>query len=112
MAGMMSGQKFDPDALKPKLQSAITDVLRRQADAGIDIVSDGELGKIGFGIGYYGRRLSGLSTRPLKPGETAIMTLQTGERQEFAEFYKELSFFNALPERAIVSGPIQYIGAQ
>jgi 5-methyltetrahydropteroyltriglutamate--homocysteine methyltransferase len=112
MAEMMSGQKFDLDVLKPKLQSAIIDVLRRQADAGIDIVSDGELGKVGFGIGYYGRRLSGLSTRPLKPGESAIMTLQTGERQEFAEFYRELPFFNALPERAIVSGPIQYIGAQ
>ena len=45
----------------------MVDVLPKQAEAGIDIVSDGELGKIGFGIGYYGRRLSGLSTRPLKP---------------------------------------------
>ena len=110
MAGMMSGQAFDLEAMKPKLQSAVVDVLRKQANAGIDIVSDGELGKIGFGIGYYGRRLSGLSTRPLKPGESAIMTLNTGERQEFAEFYKEMPWFNALPERAIVSGPIRHIG--
>lgn len=110
MASMMSGQAFDLDAIKPKIESAVVDVLRKQADAGIDIVSDGELGKIGFGIGYYGHRLSGLSTRKLKPGESAIMTLQTGERQEFDEFYKELPFFNALPERAVVSGPIQYTG--
>ena len=39
------------------------DLIRKQADAGIDIISDGELGKIGFGFAYYGRRLSGLGTR-------------------------------------------------
>ena len=110
MAGMMSGQSFDLDTVKPKIRSAVVDVLRKQAEAGIDIVSDGELGKIGFGIGYYSHRLSGLSTRKLKPGESAIMTLQTGERLEFADFYKEMPFFTSPPERAIVSGPIQYIG--
>jgi hypothetical protein len=73
--------------------AGIADVLRKQAEAGIDIVSDGELGKIGFGgIGYYGRRMSGLSTRKLKPGEPAFMALDTGERLEFADFYKQLPF--------------------
>ena len=110
MGGMMTGKGADLEALKPRIQSAITDVLRKQADAGIDIVSDGELGKAGFGIGYYGKRLSGLSTRKLKPGESAFMTLQTGERLEFAEFYAQLQFFAATEERAIVSGPIEFIG--
>ena len=96
MMGMMSGKSVDLEAVGPKVHTAIVDVLRKQADAGIDIVSDGELGKIGFGgIGYYGRRLSGLSTRKLKPGEPAFMTLQTGERLEFADFYKELPFMAA-----------------
>ena len=112
MAGMMSGKGVDVEALKPRIRSAIADVLRKQADAGIDIVSDGELGKAGFGIGYYGRRLSGLSTRKLKAGESAFMTLQTGERLEFAEFYAQLPFFASTDERAIVSGPIQFIGEE
>ena len=35
-----------PDSkLLPRLQSAIADVARRQADTGIDIVNDGEFGK-------------------------------------------------------------------
>ena len=84
---MMSGQPPDMDAAGPKIHKAIVDVIRKQADAGIDIVSDGELGKIGFGgLAYYGRRLSGLSNRKLTPGEPAFMALETGERLEFADF--------------------------
>jgi len=110
MQGMMAGQTVDTGALKSMAREAIADVLRKQVRAGIDIVSDGELGKTGFGIGYYGKRLSGLSTRKLKPGESAFMTLNTGERLEFAEFYKELAFLSPTPERAICSGPITFIG--
>ncbi len=110
MAGMMAGKSVDLDSVKPAVRAGVVDVLRSQTEAGIDIVSDGELGKIGFGIAYYGRRLSGLSTRPLKSGESSIMTLHTGERQEFADFYNEMPFFKAPPERAVVSGPIHYIG--
>jgi 5-methyltetrahydropteroyltriglutamate--homocysteine methyltransferase len=109
----MMGQSVDIDAVRPAVRAAIVDVIRKQADAGIDIVSDGELGKIGFGgIGYYGRRLSGLSTRKLKPGEPAFMTLQTGERLEFADFYKELPFMASSPERAVVSDRITYTGGE
>ncbi len=112
MAGFMSGKGADLEALKPGIRSAIADVLRKQAEAGIDIVSDGELGKAGFGVGYYGRRVSGLSTRKLKPGESAFMTLRTGERLEFADFYAQLPFFAPSTERAIVSGPVEFIGEE
>jgi 5-methyltetrahydropteroyltriglutamate--homocysteine methyltransferase len=113
MMGLMSGQPLDFEAARPKIRSAIADVLRKQADAGIDVVSDGELGKIGFGgIGYYGRRLTGLTTRKLKPGEPAYMALQTGERLEFADFYKEMPFLPSSPERAVCSGPIAFQGRE
>lgn len=112
MMGMMSGS-VDLDAARPKVHAAIVDVLRKQADAGIDIVSDGELGKIGFGgVGYYGRRLSGLATRKLRPGEPAYMALETGERIEFAEFYKEMPFMAPPADRSVCTGPIQYMGQQ
>ncbi len=109
---MMSGQKVDLAAARPKIQSSIVDVLRKQTEAGIDIISDGEIGKVGFGRGYYGLRLSGLSTRERKPGEPGFMTLQTGERLEFAEFYKELPFLASGAERTVCSGPIHYIGQE
>src|SRR5262249_55560038 len=85
----------------------------KQADAAIDVISDGELSKFGFGsIAYYGRRLSGLGTRPVKQGEAAFMALQTNERIEFAEFYKDLQFLPAPPARTICNGPVSYIGQQ
>jgi 5-methyltetrahydropteroyltriglutamate--homocysteine methyltransferase len=88
---------------------AMADLVRRQMNTGVDIVSDGELGKLGFGLGYYGKRLTGLSARTLSPGEPGWMSLNTGERVEFAEFYKELSW-PAPSERVICSGPVLYIG--
>ena len=108
---IVSGRALDIQKLMPLNRSGIVDVARKQAAAGIDVISDGELGKIGFGgVVYYGRRLSGLGSRKLKPGEAPYMALQTNERIEFAEFYKELQFMPAPPERAICNGPVKYIG--
>ncbi len=45
----MSRQKVDLEAGRPIIRSSIADVLRKQADAGIDMIGDGELGKAGFG---------------------------------------------------------------
>ena len=108
---IVSGRALDIQKLMPLIRSGIVDVARKQAAAGIDVISDGELGKIGFGgVAYYGRRLSGLGSRKLKPGEAPYMALETNERIEFAEFYKELQFMPAPPERAICNGPVKYIG--
>jgi 5-methyltetrahydropteroyltriglutamate--homocysteine methyltransferase len=109
----MSGRGPDLATVMARVQSGITETIRKQADAGIDIISDGELGKIGFGYAYYGRRLSGLATRKREPGETGWMGGNSGERVEFAEFYKDLNFEQFLPaERTICNGPIAYIGQQ
>jgi 5-methyltetrahydropteroyltriglutamate--homocysteine methyltransferase len=109
----MSGRGPDISTVMARVQSGIIETIRRQADAGIDVISDGELGKIGFGFPYYGRRLSGLGTRKMNPGETGWMGGKSGERVEFAEFYKDLNFEQFLPpERTICNGPISYIGQQ
>ena len=109
----MTGRTVDLQELRSHVRSGIVDVVRKQVNAGIDVISDGELGKFGFGsMAYYARRLSGLSTRTLKPGEAPFMAMQTNERIEFAEFYKDLQFVPAAPERAICSGPVNYIGQE
>src|SRR5437773_5279833 len=107
----MEGRSIDPQVLGPRLRSGIVHVIRKQAEAGIDVISDGEVSKFGFGsVAYYGRRLSGLATRRLKPGEAPYMALQTNERIEFAEFYRDLPFLPAPPVRAICNAPVNYIG--
>src|SRR5437667_10356430 len=108
---VMGGRVADLNALKPQVQSGIVDVIRKQAQAGIDVISDGEVGKFGFGsLAYYGRRLSGLKMRPLKPGEAPYMALQTNERIEFADFYRELQFLPVPSERAVCGSPVTYSG--
>jgi 5-methyltetrahydropteroyltriglutamate--homocysteine methyltransferase len=112
---LQRGESSDYEGILPLVRQSMIDVLRRQVEAGIDVVSDGELGKIGFGLSYYGKRLTGLASRPVKPGEATTMSSATGERIEFAEFYSELRFGGAPaasrpPERVICNGPITYIG--
>ena len=109
------GETADYESLLPLVRDSMVGVLNQQVGAGIDIVSDGELGKIGFGLAYYGKRLTGLATRPVQPGEAATMSGATGERIEFAEFYSELRFGgggvgNQPAQRVICNGPIKYIG--
>src|SRR5262249_23818986 len=110
---IMGGRAFDPQELESKMRDGISHVIQKQADAGIDVVSDGEVTKFGFGsIAYYGRRLSGLGKRPLKAGEAPYMAMQTNERLEFAEFYASMEFLPVSSERAICSGPVNYIGQE
>jgi 5-methyltetrahydropteroyltriglutamate--homocysteine methyltransferase len=111
MGAVLTGADWDPEGSKPLVERALAEVVRKQTECGVDVVSDGEIGKVGLGrVSYYGRRLTGLSSRKLKAGETAFMALHTGERQEFADFYKSLQFIPESTDRAVCSGPIQYIG--
>ena len=98
-----------PTARGVDLPAAISWVVQKQIECGLDVISDGELGKIGYGISYYGRRLTGLEARRVSPGEAGWMSLRTGERLEFAEFYKELNWPSP-NERVVCSGAITYIG--
>ncbi|HEX5141580.1 MAG TPA: cobalamin-independent methionine synthase II family protein [Dehalococcoidia bacterium] len=110
------GQSTDIEAVMPLIRQSMAGVIKQQDETGIDIISDGELGKIGFGLTYYGKRLTGLGTRPVREGEAATMSGMTNERKEFADFYASLNFggggANAQTQRVICNGPISYIGQE
>jgi 5-methyltetrahydropteroyltriglutamate--homocysteine methyltransferase len=48
----------DSAALEARVQRAVADVVRQQIDAGVDIVNDGEQGKVGYST-YVRHRLTG-----------------------------------------------------
>ncbi len=58
----MEGQKVDEAALQVQIDAAVTEVIEKQRDAGIDIVSDGEMSKTGFST-YVNERFSGFDGR-------------------------------------------------
>jgi 5-methyltetrahydropteroyltriglutamate--homocysteine methyltransferase len=87
-----------PDSkLQPRLRSATTEVVRKQAECGIDIVNDGEFGKamrraVDFGAwwSYVYDRLAGFELREERAKQgRAAWTFGSKERWEFAEFYAE-----------------------
>jgi 5-methyltetrahydropteroyltriglutamate--homocysteine methyltransferase len=57
------------DEFKTMLPGAVKDVVRQQAELGIDVVNDGEFSKRGGFSGYVRNRLSGIDQRELAPGE-------------------------------------------
>jgi 5-methyltetrahydropteroyltriglutamate--homocysteine methyltransferase len=56
------GEQYDEAAFASALDTAVTDIVRRQVEAGLDIVDDGEIGKPGF-IAYLYNRVSGIEAR-------------------------------------------------
>src|SRR3954464_1413901 len=63
-------QPYDQVAYEACLKESIEEVVRQQADAGIDIVSDGEFSKGRNWAFYVHDRLSGVTTRSLTDGRS------------------------------------------
>jgi 5-methyltetrahydropteroyltriglutamate--homocysteine methyltransferase len=83
------------EKLQTRLRAAVGDIVRRQAETGIDVVNDGEYGKamrsaMDFGAwwSYVYPRLQGFELREeqAKKGRAA-WTHGSKERKDFAEFY-------------------------
>ena len=107
-----TGRPYDPDAFATRVRRAVDDIVRKQAELGVDVVDDGEMGKPGF-IPYVNERLSGF-----EPDPQGRISPWSGSREvrAFPEFYEWFS--RAMPSPAVRSlhmvctGPIVYKGAK
>jgi 5-methyltetrahydropteroyltriglutamate--homocysteine methyltransferase len=61
-----AGAKPDPVAFDGRVRRAVADVVRRQVEAGVDIVNDGEQGKVGYST-YVRHRLTGFDGQAAVP---------------------------------------------
>ncbi len=104
------GQAQDAQAFAARVRAAVTDVVRKQLELGVDIVDDGEMGKPGF-IHYANERLAGF-----EPLDEAVGSPWKNSREvkAFPEFYEW--FGRVLPSPAataghmVCTGPIAYKG--
>jgi 5-methyltetrahydropteroyltriglutamate--homocysteine methyltransferase len=110
-----NGQPYDEQAYAKCLRDSVADVVRRQADAGIDVVSDGEFGKSISWSQYALERLSGFERRAARAGEHGFS--RGADRARFADFYRELDAADGPPAAvgasagvAVCVGPISYTG--
>jgi 5-methyltetrahydropteroyltriglutamate--homocysteine methyltransferase len=106
-----AGKPYDEKAYQTCLADSVATVVREQAQAGIDVVSDGEFGKSISWAQYALERLSGFERRPIKH-EAANPFKRGADRTRFSEFYAELDANEsvATTTEAICVGPIKYTG--
>jgi len=110
MKAKLGGQPYDHKKYDELLSKSVSDVVRKQVDCGIDIVTDGEFSKPGF-FTYIQERLEGFEARPNQK-----MKLFQKEVAAFPEYYADY-FKRAMMGGAIVTlapvvcvGPVKYRG--
>ena len=100
----------DARAFRQLAADAVDQVVRRQVEVGIDVISDGEQSKLGF-VDYVATRLSGLHAEHVPPSER---TLHPSIEKDFPE-YLETEYMRSLAEAAgaivlTCVGPVEYVG--
>jgi 5-methyltetrahydropteroyltriglutamate--homocysteine methyltransferase len=101
------GLKVDMQAFDALLQQSVNEVVKRQQQAGIDIVSDGEYGKFRSWSFYVLDRLEGIEERDIVEARGG-----SADRKLFPEFYAEYFPTQKLPKRGTVFtvAPVKYKG--
>ena len=104
------GEGYDAPAHARTLTEEVADVVRHQAEAGVDVVSDGEFGKGISWSQYVIERMAGFERRPFTPSGNPFT--RGADRTRFAEFYKELDARDhvQVTTDSVVVGPIKYTG--
>ena len=108
------GEAADVRAYEECLKDSVAEVVRRQAQAGIDVVNDGEFGKSTSWSLYALKRVSGFEMRPIRPGADPFA--RGADRERFKEFYAELeggndrTWSNVTKQEAVCVAPVQYTG--
>lgn len=110
LAAKEAGQPFDKGAYAKCLKQTVAEVVRKQADVGIDVVSDGEFGKAISWNQYVVERLSGFELRDIPKGHRP--GIPGADRTRFREFYTELDAREPMANPRLVAcvGPVKYIG--
>jgi 5-methyltetrahydropteroyltriglutamate--homocysteine methyltransferase len=110
LAAKEAGQPFDQAAYAKCLKDSVADVVRRQAEIGLDVISDGEFGKAISWAQYALFRLGGFERRPFKAGANPFT--RGLDRTRFAEFYADLDSRDKVETvlDSVAAGPITYSG--
>jgi 5-methyltetrahydropteroyltriglutamate--homocysteine methyltransferase len=80
------GRPMDPD-FSGRLKTSIADVAKAQVDTGVDVINDGEFGKLSWNT-YINGRLAGHEIVPFSRFSPRLRTSR--DRQDFAAFYAQL----------------------
>ena len=112
MKARINGEPWDQDAYAKRVADAVFEVVHEQVENGIDVLADGEQGKLGF-FTYVSERLAGFTAGPgPRPNMFGV------EIEAFPEYYKQY-FSQAMLGSTltpmvplICTGPVSYRGQE
>ncbi len=103
-------EAYDTGVFEAAVRDAVTGIVKRQRDLGIDVVNDGEQSKSSF-LTYIAERLTGFSPSE-KQGED--LWVESRETIAFPEFYdahrKAREGLVAKPVKLVCTGPVADCG--
>jgi 5-methyltetrahydropteroyltriglutamate--homocysteine methyltransferase len=111
MKAKEQGQPYDQAVLDQTVRGAVADVVRRQAESGIDVVNDGEQSKTSFNR-YIGDRLNGFE--PAEAATRVVGAVGGKEAEAFPEYYEQYLKSGYFTTRVtsnvplVCTGPISY----
>jgi 5-methyltetrahydropteroyltriglutamate--homocysteine methyltransferase len=106
------GRALDAGTFAARVESAVAAVVKQQAECGIDILADGEMGRFGF-IPYVNERLAGIEPRQNQSRTGGWASSR--EHRAFPEYYQWASAMpgaagRAPPTQWVCTGAISYHG--
>src|SRR5258708_36761084 len=108
MKAKLSGQDGDNDAYEKGVRQAVMDIVKKQQDCGIDVVTVGEQSKPGF-FSYVRARLVGFAPKPGR--KLGLFKAETAAFPEYyAQYFKDAMLGGTiLPFVPLVcTGPVSY----
>jgi 5-methyltetrahydropteroyltriglutamate--homocysteine methyltransferase len=93
----LAGRETDPAALDTRVRSAVAEMVKKQVDCGIDVVSDGEQGRLGW-TAFLPERLNGFEVRPTSGPSNFSRAGREAKKGDFDGYLAERARLTAVGE--------------
>jgi 5-methyltetrahydropteroyltriglutamate--homocysteine methyltransferase len=106
------GEEYDAEAFQRLVSTEVTEIVRRQAAHGLDIITDGEQSKLGF-FQYVVERFDGMESRPGRLSLAPSWQLEVDMFPDYYAQYLQKYSADSGPSGAnvmVCTGPLRYTG--
>jgi 5-methyltetrahydropteroyltriglutamate--homocysteine methyltransferase len=100
------GPDRDEQTRTATLGAAVAEVVHKQAEVGVDVVSDGEFGKESW-FTYVMQRLAGYEVRPVQKPEIGFLGR---DESRYPDFFKTSGMGGLGTQQHVCVAPIRYVG--
>ena len=114
MKAKVNGEPYDESSYAERTRSAVAEVVRKQAESGVDIVTDGEQGKPGF-FAYVRERLAGFEPKGPVRGARKEWAAEVAAFPEYYEqYFSRRMMGGSIASRIplVCTGPVSYTGLE